>query len=197
MARGRASGYPGQRAAILAASARLFAQHGFAATSMNQLAQACGLSKPALYHYFADKDALLAEIAEAHVRQLLAVVRDVEAACADPAARLPLLIRRFVEEYAGAQDAHRVLTEDVRFLDDALRARILDVEREIVAGFADAIAALRPQLAGRAKPLAMLLFGMINWLFTWFRPGGRLDYAALAPLVADLFLHGALNMGPE
>jgi hypothetical protein len=36
----------------------------------------------------------------------------------------------------------------------------------------------------------MLLFGMINWLFTWFRPGQPLDYSTLAPLVADLFLNG-------
>ena len=194
MPRGRASGYPEQRAAILAASARLFALHGFAATSMNQVAQACGLSKPALYHYFADKDALLAEIAESHVRQLLAVVRAVESECTDAADRLPALIRHFVEEYAGAQDAHRVLTEDVRFLDVARRTRILDIEREVVAGFAAAIAALRPGLAQRAKPLAMLLFGMINWLFTWFKPGRDLDYAELAPLVAELFLHGALNL---
>jgi hypothetical protein len=36
----------------------------------------------------------------------------------------------------------------------------------------------------------MLLFGMINWLFTWMRPGGALDHAAIAPLVTDLFLGG-------
>jgi hypothetical protein len=36
----------------------------------------------------------------------------------------------------------------------------------------------------------MLLFGMINWMFTWMKPGGRLDHAAIAPIVADLFLGG-------
>ena len=41
-----------------------------------------------------------------------------------------------------------------------------------------------------AKPLTMLLFGMINWMFTWMRPDGRLDYDAMAPIVADLFLGG-------
>jgi hypothetical protein len=61
-----------------------------------------------------------------------------------------------------------------------------------VAGFAKTVAALQPALAqaALAKPVTMLLFGMINWMFTWVRPGGELDHAALAPMVADLFLGG-------
>jgi hypothetical protein len=38
--------------------------------------------------------------------------------------------------------------------------------------------------------MTMLLFGMINWMFTWLKPGGVLDHATLAPMVADLFLGG-------
>ena len=62
----------------------------------------------------------------------------------------------------------------------------------MVAGFARAVAALRPDLkkAALAKPLTMLLFGMINWMFTWMKPDGALDHAAMAPIVADLFLGG-------
>ncbi len=192
MARGRAANYDDQRAAILSHAARLFARQGYAATSMNQVADACGLSKAALYHYFRDKYALLTHIAEAHVRLLLAVTREVETQYPDVKRRLPALIERFVREYADAQDAHRVLTEDVRFLDIDDRDRILSIEREVVAHFARAIAAIRPGLEPAAldKPLAMLLFGMINWLFTWFKPGQPLDYSTLAPLVADLFLNG-------
>lgn len=197
MARGRAPQYDDQRALILGQAARLFAQQGFMATSMNQVAEACGLSKAALYHYFRDKYALVAHIAETHVRQLLDVVSQAQAQCIDPRRLLEHLIERFVREYASAQDAHRVLTEDVRFLADDDRQRILAVEREVVARFALAMRALRPQLAGCEldKPLAMLLFGMINWLFTWFKPGRGLDYEQLAPMVADLFLHGMLDMG--
>ena len=196
MARGRAANYDDQRAAILAQAARLFARQGYAATSMNQVADACALSKAALYHYFRDKYALLTHIAEAHVRLLLAVTQEVEAQCTEPPRCLQALIERFVREYSGAQDAHRVLTEDVRFLDPADRDRILGIEREVVGHFARAIAATRPELepAALEKPLAMLLFGMINWLFTWFKPGQPLDYSTLAPLVADLFLDGVRGL---
>jgi hypothetical protein len=54
------------------------------------------------------------------------------------------------------------------------------------------VADLRPDLqqAAMSKPLTMLLFGMINWMFTWMKPGGELDHAAMAPIVSDLFLGG-------
>ena len=51
MPRGRAAGYDDQREMILARAAELFARSGYPATSMNQVAEACGLSKAALYHY--------------------------------------------------------------------------------------------------------------------------------------------------
>ena len=104
------------------------------------------------------------------------------------------LIERFLEAYAGAQAAHRVLTEDVKFLEPADRKRVLDGEREVVAAFADAIALARPELreVDLDKPLTMLLFGMMNWMFTWLRPRGAYTHARMAPVVADLFF-GGLN----
>jgi AcrR family transcriptional regulator len=192
MARGRARGYEDQREAILAHAGELFARRGYHAASMNQVAEACGLSKATLYHYYRDKDALLVQIADGHVSRLRALVVEVRALPLAPEAMLRELVRRIVEEYAGAQHAHRVLTEDVKFLNSADRERILDKEREVVAGFADVVGALRPELSRAAldKPMTMLLFGMINWMFTWVRPGGALDHAALAPMVAELFLGG-------
>ena len=192
MARGRSPGYDDQREMILDRAARLFATHGYVGTSMNQVAEACGLSKATLYHYYRDKDQLLANIAEGHVSRLRALVTEVEALGLAPEPRLRALIRRFVQEYAGAAFAHRVLTEDVKFLGAEDRERVLDTEREVVAGLARAVAALRPELdrALLAKPLTMLLFGMINWMFTWMKPDGALDHEAMAPIVADLFLGG-------
>ncbi len=72
MARGRARGYDEQREQILARAARLFAQRGYTATSMNEVAEACGVSKPSLYHYVRDKHQLLVEIAESHIGRLVA-----------------------------------------------------------------------------------------------------------------------------
>lgn len=192
MGRGRAASYDDQRELILDRAAAVFARGGYPGTSMNQVAEACGLSKATLYHYYRDKYALLVSITDGHVSRLQAIVRGTLAADSTPEAQMRALIRRLVEEYAHAQNAHRVLTEDVKFLQPADRQHILDKEREVVRGFAQVVAALRPDLqdAAMSKPLTMLLFGMINWLFTWMKPDGRLDYDAMAPVVTDLFLGG-------
>lgn len=198
MARGRAAGYDEQREAILAQAARLFAHGGYVGTSMNQVAEAAGLSKAALYHYFDDKYALLVEITEGHVSKLEALVADVDALGLAPDAAMRALIARIIAEYADAQDAHRVLTSDVRFLAPRDRQRILGKERRVVEGFAAAIAAWQPaqQQAGLTKPLTMLLFGMINWMFTWMKPGGALSHDAMAPIVTELFFGGVPAVKP-
>ena len=85
-----------------------------------------------------------------------------------------------------------MLTEDVKFLAEADRVQVLSAQRRVVAAFADAVAALRPGLhsSGLDKPLATLLFGMINWTFTWLKAGGALTHETLAPVVVALFLGG-------
>ncbi len=198
MARGRAPGYDAQRETILSQAAELFARQGFVGTSMNEVATACGMSKPALYHYVRDKSQLLFEIATTHVARLHALIDEVAQGDAvhpppaDATAHVRRLIERFVLEYAGARHAHRVLTEDVKFLEPADQARVLALQRQVVSSFANAIAQVRPELvaADLHKPLAMLLFGMMNWMFTWLQPDGKLSHADMAPVVADLFLGG-------
>ena len=196
MPRGRAANYDDQRDMILLRAAALFAKRGYPSTSMNQVAEACGLSKASLYHYYRDKYSLLVSIADEHVSRLVALVEEEQALALSGEARLRHFICRIVEEYSDAQDAHRVLTEDVKFLEAQDRERVLDKERRVVDGFARAVAEMRPGVSSRhlSKPLTMLLFGMINWMFTWMKPGGELDHAAMGPIVADLFLGGIGNV---
>lgn len=200
MARGRAPGYDTQREDILARAADLFATRGYPGTSMNEVAKACGVSKPALYHYVRDKSQLLAEIAINHVTRLQTVVDEVKGLDLPPDASLRQLIELFVEEYADARNAHRVLIEGVKFLDAPDRMRVLSVQRQVVTAFSQAVALARPELVAASlnKPLTMLLFGMMNWMFTWLQPEGKLSHAAMAPVVADLFLGGlgAVRLDP-
>jgi len=198
MARGRSANYDQQRDEILARAAELFANRGYTGTSMNEVAAACGVTKPALYHYFRDKDALLAAIAQHHVDHLEELVAQVAAMQLPAEAHLRELILHFVRDYAGSQNEHRVLTQDVKFLPPEQRQQVLDGERRVVAAFADAITAVRPELekAGLHKPLTMLLFGMMNWLFTWLRPDGPLTHEAMSGVVADLFFGGLAAVQP-
>ena len=196
MARPRAATYDAQREEILARAAALFAQRGYTATSMNEVAAACDVSKATLYHYVRDKHELLCQIAETHVLRLEAIVAEVTAAKAKPEQRLRHLIEAFMRAYADSSNEHRVLTEDVRFLRDEDRERVLACQRRVVAQFARAVVEVRPPLAKARldKPLTMLLFGMINWTFTWLRADGDLSYDELSSVVADLFIGGLASI---
>jgi TetR/AcrR family transcriptional regulator len=192
MARTRAAGFDAQRAAIRVAAARLFADKGYASASIADLARACGISKALMYHYYRDKEDLLADIALSYVDRLASIVDEVAAQRLPPAAHLRRLIEAFMAEYEHSAARHRVLVQDVKYLERAHRARVLARQRKVVDGFAAVIAPLAPEArrAELAKPLTMILFGMINWTFTWLKDRGPLTYSAMAPLVADLFLGG-------
>lgn len=192
MPRSRAAGFDNQREQIIEQAAALFARNGFAGTSMNGVAEACGLSKAALYHYVSDKYQLLMYICEGHIERLCALVDEVGQMQLAPEPRLRLMVQRFVEEYADAQNEHRVLTEDVRFLEPQDQKLILAGERRVVEAMADAMIGVRPELerSRMAKPLTMLLFGMINWMFMWLKPDGELTHERMASVVSDLLFGG-------
>ena len=175
MARTRAPTFDQQRAGILQAAASLFAQRGFEGASMAELARACGVSKALLYHYYRDKQQILFDIADSYMDRLLAIVAQVRNRKLPAEENLRALIASFMQEYQHSQSQHAVLVQDVKFLADLQRAQVLSKERKVVDAFAQSIAALKPRLRkkGLRVPLAMILFGMINWTFTWLRPRGR------------------------
>lgn len=192
MARTKAATHDQQRNAILAKAAELFADKGFHATSMSQLAAACGVSKPLLYHYARDKAEMLFSVADSYMDTLVELVDEVESEALPPEAHLRRLIARFLETYSTAHSHHRVLVQDVRHLDEAPRQQVADKERAVVAAFARAVAAVEPGISqkGLDKVVAMILFGMMNWTFTWLRANGPLTYEDMAPLVTGILLDG-------
>jgi AcrR family transcriptional regulator len=192
VARTKAASFETQRAAIRDTATRLFADRGYPSASIAEVARACGVSKALLYHYYRDKEDLLADIAVSYVDRLAALVDDVAAQNLPPAAHLRRLIEVFMAEYEHSAARHRVLVQDVKYLERAHRARVLARQRRVVGGFAAVVERLAPAATREqlAKPLTMILFGMINWTFTWLKDRGPLTYDDMAPIVADVFLGG-------
>ena len=196
MARPKAPGFDKQRAAIRDGAAREFADKGYAAATISDIAGACGVSKALMYHYYRDKEHLLADIAESYIERLQAIVDGVRGETLPPAAHLRRLIELFMAEYEHSAARHRVLVQDVKYLRRSHRSRVLGKERKVVLGFANVVAKVAPQTERTEliKPLTMILFGMINWTFTWLKDRGPLTYADMAPIVADLFLGGVARV---
>jgi AcrR family transcriptional regulator len=185
-----------QRDTILRVSAETFAQLGYPSATMSEISRRCGVSKSLLYHYYDAKDAILYDLLRNYMlklRELVGSVAPLKLAAKDALAET---VRRFVSEYEHSRARHIVLLNDVKFLPTVQRDDVLALEREVVQSFADLIAVTYQIDEGRAKVLTMCVFGMINWTFTWLRPGGTISYGQFAETVVGM-LESGLNGGAE
>ncbi len=193
MARTRAQDYDAKRLAILHRSAELFAQYGYSGTSITMIAEACGVSKALLYHYYPDKEAVLFDILSAHLEELVAEAERAAASTEDAKERLYALVAALLEAYRDADAEHQVQIANLKLLNEEHQEALRAMERTLVTIFSDALAQAVPEV-GRGpllKPLTMSLFGMLNWHYMWFRDGKGLTRAEYARLVTDLVATGS------
>ncbi len=193
MARPRASDYAEKRQRIRDRAAELFAERGFAASSTADIARAARCSKALIYHYFGSKEEILYDLLNAHVGALVEAAEVAIASTTEPRARFRALVRAHLRLYASARAKHVLLLNELSRLAPAKRARIIALERRLVALAGSLIARVAPGLARRPKlvrPLTMSFYGLINWTYTWYRADGPLGPEAFADLASDLFLDG-------
>ncbi|MEY2993748.1 MAG: hypothetical protein RL357_683, partial [Pseudomonadota bacterium] len=105
---------------------------------------------------------------------------------------LHALIRHFLIEYEQSATRHVALLNDTKFLAPAQRDVILDRQRNVVSAFTRFLqrAYGSRMNADNATPITMMLFGMMNWTFTWLKAGGPLSYAQFADEVIQLLERG-------
>jgi AcrR family transcriptional regulator len=193
MARTRSENYDDIQRGILNTACALFAQQGYMRASIADLADACQISRGALYHYFDSKEAILFAILDAHVRQMIS---DVEAAMAgqpDTLGRFRAAIRAIVELNARSTNEQRVILNELSFLSDAEQTAIKALERRLVETISDLLARLDTEgkIVKRSKRVyTMMLFGMLNFSHTWYDPKGDIAPQEFADMVVDLFLYG-------
>ncbi|TWG83077.1 TetR family transcriptional regulator [Cupriavidus gilardii J11] len=196
MARTKAPDFEAQREQILDLAASAFAASSYPSTSMADLAAACGTSKARLYHYYESKEAILFDLLDRYTRRLMLIVTEVEAEAERQGSSerdtFANLIRAFLAEYENSQTRHIALINDVKFLAEEQRDLILKRERDVVAAFSRQLRRAYPERVTRDNQtaLTMTVFGMINWTFTWLKPGGKLSYADFAEMVIDLLARG-------
>jgi AcrR family transcriptional regulator len=196
MARPKSASHEIKRDEILELAAQCFAAQGFAASSMNTLASSCGTSKARLYHYYESKEAILFDLLDRYTQRLLALIGETEARAQrknlSEQEALHELVRAFLQEYESSATRHIALLSDTKFLGDAQRQLILDRQRDVVAAFTRFLKRAYPAriTAHNQTALTMLVFGMINWTFTWLRPGGPISYAAFAEEVVAVLENG-------
>lgn len=203
MARPQSADHHLKREEILSVAATCFAQLSYPAASMQEVAARLGTSKARIYHYYESKDALLFDLLDRYTQRLLALIGETEAIAQrkklDDKAALHALIEAFLIEYESSATTHVALLSDTKFLSDvqadakpSQRALIVQRQRDIVSAFTRFLRRAYPQRFNDTNQtaLAMMLMGMINWTFTWLRPGGSISYSQFAKEVVQTLERG-------
>ena len=193
MARTQAADYDEKRLAIVDAAAELYAEYGFLGASLVDLAERCNSSKSLIYHYYGSKEDILYDVMASHIDALNAAVDEVSARGLVGADKLRALTHAFTRLYVDAGARQKVLLNELAHLPEDRRARIVTGQRRLVDLVESLLCEIQPSLRRsktKRRPAAMLYFGMINWMHTWFRPDGAASADAVADMVVDLTLGG-------
>ena len=182
---GRRSGSSGERTAaeVRRAALALFAERGYAAVSMRQIAAEVGVQAGALYLYTPDKQSLLADIMVAHMEDLLdAWARWPKPAAGDALAMFEAFVRFHIRYHLERGAEVFISYMELRNLEPANFARVEVLRRSYEAILTEVLAAGCRAGVFRiadAKLATFALIAMLTGVNTWYRPGGRLAVAEI------------------
>jgi AcrR family transcriptional regulator len=182
-----------KREALLRAAVRMFNARGFHATTLDDVANSLGVTKPTIYHYFGNKENILLECVERGLSELSAAAR---AAAKDGDRGLERL-RAFLIRYAeiNMDDFGRcvIRTADEQLSPDGrrrFRAAKADIDRALRAMIEDGVADRSVAPQSDVKLAAFALAGALNWPARWFDPKGPRSSEEVARTLVETLLNG-------
>jgi AcrR family transcriptional regulator len=190
-------------AQILDFATEVFAEKGYDGASMRDLSRLSGISLAGLYYYFESKEKLLYFIQQHTFATIVERLRERLASSSDPEARIRIFIHNHVEYSVARQKAMKVLSHEDDVLANGYGVELATIKREyyrICVGLVDDLAKAEGLksvgvTAGAThgigtRTAVMGLFGMMNWLYTWYKPRVDPDAKVLAREISDIFLQG-------
>ena len=182
---------------ILEAAARLICEKGYDATSIQDIADATGLTKAGLYHHIRSKESLLLEIQHYGMDVFEEKVLSQVVSIADPLERLKVCMDKNVrlvtegwsKEVTIILHEHATLTGEARAQINARKKRYV---RFLEHSFAEAVD------QKRIRPIdptvaAFAFLGMVLWIYKWFKPGGKRTDDEVAAGMVDLLFTGLVS----
>lgn len=184
--------YDRRQQEVVAAAARVFAERGYQATSMQDLMEATGLTAGGLYHYIGSKERLLIRICDELLEPLLERATTIVAREAPPTEHLHELLRAWLAHIATHRDHLLVFMQERHAIERGPQWRKVRSQRKAFEKILDGVLARGEQdgtLTFSDRRLTLLaLLGMVNHTATWLRPRGRLSAEQIADGYCDLLL---------
>ena len=185
---------------ILRHAADVFCDKGYEGASMRDLSRATRMSLAGLYYYFESKEKLLYLIQRHTFTTIREQLRERLQGVAEPEARVRVFIQNHLEYFLDHRKAMKVLSHESDALTGAWRDELRAIKREYFRTCVDLVQGVmscgKPGGVQSSRPeariAALSLFGMMNWIYTWYDPRLDGDAAALAGQMSGIFLHGVL-----
>jgi len=152
-----------RRLQLLSAAERLFAERGFLAVRLEDIGAAAGVSGPAIYRHFPNKESLLVELLVGISARLLAGAQDVKARSSEAASALDGLIDFHLDFALGEPDLIRIQDRDLAHLPEAAEKQVRKAQRQYVEVWVGVLRELSPARAeADARLTAHAVFGLLN-----------------------------------
>jgi AcrR family transcriptional regulator len=196
-ASGSDSRFDRQLAKILEHATAIFYEKGYEGASMRDLSRLSGLSLAGLYYYFDSKERLLYLIQRHLFLSVMDLVRERLKEESDPEQQIRIFIRTHLEYFLPKPEAMKVLSHEDDVLKEELGTEISSLKRQYYHCCADLVDALKTAkgLQFNSRVAALSLFGMMNWIHTWYNPRVDGDAKTVAREIADVFLRGIYSAG--
>jgi TetR/AcrR family transcriptional regulator, cholesterol catabolism regulator len=193
-------------AELLVHATDVFFERGYEGASMRDLSRASGMSLAGLYHYVDSKERLLYLIQRHTFATILERLHDRLEGETDPVTRLRIFIRNHLEYFLANMKAMKVLSHEDDVLTGDYGEQVQTIKREYYRICLDLVSKARSSGngtensrrdgRGEDRTAVVILFGMMNWLYTWYNP--KIDGGAdeLTEQMTAIFLHGLLHGAP-
>ena len=175
-------------------AAKLFNAKGYLQTTLNDITSAARFSKGGIYHYFSSKDEILFFVLD---RYLDLVLKDLEndlAQIETAREKIQYIVSRHIRLYTeNLAEAKTLLNEKYclppkyRLKIDRKERQYFEIVRKVLAGY---FAGRQKLPDSRITVITFLLFGICNWIFSWYDPKGSVTAASLSEIIWKIFLNG-------
>lgn len=166
-----------KRDAVLQTAAQLYLEMGYRKTSMSLLAARLGITKPALYYYFRNKEELLVECYRAGIESIEGALKGAIDYQGNGLQKVESYIRSYATAIVTFDFGRCVATLDDSELSDQARRQVRNLKRRIdaaVRGYIEEGIADGSIANCNSKMASFAIAGAINWIGTWYRPNGGL-----------------------
>lgn len=183
------------RERILAAAVQLFAQYGYHAATMRDIARISGIQAASIYYHYASKQALLVEIMDTHMRGLNANLQRIVQASTPVQQRLHEAIANHIRLHTTYKAEFFIIDTEIRALEDGQRTAILALRDQYESMLQSLLREGMEQRILRQvdiKVASYALIAMCTEVATWFRPDGRLSVQQVIDLYTQMITEGLL-----